>query len=162
MGWKPYSLDRVAQELVLDAQSRDRDRKRDSKGDSDSERDSLNQSYKMRMAVPYGLERFWGEHLRLQKKESDVNKSKYWKETWDALVDLMKKAGVALPNDPVKVNISQNLNKEERKAKEKEEMEKVRAMSEKLWDLSMEDQRVAIAVLMQLCDSLVWWTQRYK
>ena len=26
----------------------------------------------------------------------------------------------------------------------------------------LDDQRVALAVLTQLCDSLVWWTQRYK
>lgn len=130
MGWKSYNLDRVAQRLVLDAKLRDPD--------------SLNQSYKMRMAVAYGLERFWGEHLRLQKKEA--NKSQYWKETWDALVDAMKKAGVTLPNDPVKADDTKNVKK----------------MSQKLWELDMEDQRVAIAVLMQLCDSLVWWTQRYK
>lgn len=130
MGWKSYNLDRVAQKLVLDAKLRDSD--------------SLNQSYKMRMAVAYGLERFWGEHLRLQKKEP--KKSQYWKETWDALVDAMKKAGVTLPNDLVKAD----------------DTKKVKAMSEKLWELDMEDQRVAIAVLTQLCDSLVWWTQRYK
>jgi hypothetical protein len=38
----------------------------------------------------------------------------------------------------------------------------IQAMSESLWALSVEDQRVAIAVLTQLCDCLVWWTQRYK
>ena len=35
-------------------------------------------------------------------------------------------------------------------------------MSQKLWDLDIDEQRVAIAVLTQLCDSLVWWTQRYR
>ena len=49
---------------------------------------SLNQSYKMRMAVAYGLERFWGEHLRLQAKEPE--KSQYWKDTWDALVGILE------------------------------------------------------------------------
>jgi len=130
MGWESYNLDRVAQKLVLDAKIR--------------ESDSLNQSYKMRMAVAYGLERFWGEHLRLQRR--DPEKSQYWKETWDALVNAMEKAGVTLPNDPVKAD----------------DTKKVKAMSQKLWELEMEDQRVAIAVLTQLCDSLVWWTQRYK
>ena len=28
--------------------------------------------------------------------------------------------------------------------------------------LTLEDRRIAQAVLIQLCDSLVWWTQRYK
>ena len=130
MGWKSYNLDRVAQKLVLDAKLRDPD--------------SLNQSHKMRMAVAYGLERFWGEHLRLQKKEPE--KSQYWKETWEALVNTMKKAGVTLPNDPVKANDTKS----------------IKDMSQKLWDLEMDVQRVAIAVLTQLCDSLVWWTQRYK
>jgi len=77
MGWKSYGLDQAAQRLVLAA------RKRDPK--------SLNQGYKMRMAVAYGLERFWGEHLRLQK---EPNKSQYWKETWDALVAVMQQAHV--------------------------------------------------------------------
>lgn len=130
MGWKSYELDRIAQKLVLDA------RERDPK--------SLNQSYKMRMAVAYGLERFWGEHLRLKGKEE--TKSKYWKETWDALQNVMDKAGVKIPNDAVNPNKVQD----------------IQAMSAKLWQLSLEDQRVAIAVLTQLCDCIVWWTQRYK
>ena len=46
MGWETYELDRAAQRLVLQARGRDPK--------------SLNQSYKMRMAVAYGLERFWG------------------------------------------------------------------------------------------------------
>jgi hypothetical protein len=77
MAWNSYGLDQVAQKLVLNAKLRDKN--------------SLNQSYKMRMAVAYGLERFWGEHLRLQKKEPE--KSQYWKETWDALIEVMNKAG---------------------------------------------------------------------
>jgi len=130
MGWKSYELDRVAQKLVLNA------RERDPK--------SLNQSHKMRMAVAYGLERFWGEHLRLKGKEE--TKSKYWKETWDALQKVMAQAGVTIPNDPVNPNKVQD----------------IQAMSAKLWQLSLADQRVAIAVLTQLCDCIVWWTQRYK
>jgi hypothetical protein len=35
-------------------------------------------------------------------------------------------------------------------------------MAEKLWEIDIQDQRVAMAVLTQLCDCLVWWTQRYK
>ncbi|NER01381.1 MAG: hypothetical protein F6K17_01435 [Okeania sp. SIO3C4] len=130
MGWNYYGLDQVAQKLVLDARERNSD--------------SLNQSFKMRMAIPYGLERFWGEHLRLQKRERV--KSLYWKSTWDEFVEIMKKANVIIPNDSVKIDDTQAIKK----------------MSQKLWELDIEDQRVAIAVLTQLCDCLVWWTQRYK
>jgi hypothetical protein len=130
MGWKSYDLDREAQKLVLAA------KKRDEK--------SLNQSYKMRMAVAYGLERFWGEHLRLQAKEPE--KSAYWKETWDALVGIMEQTGVLIPNDAVSAN---NVNQ-------------IQAMSDQLWKLTIDEQRVSLAVLTQLCDCIVWWTQRYK
>ncbi|MEM9119712.1 MAG: hypothetical protein AAGD09_17780 [Cyanobacteria bacterium P01_F01_bin.56] len=130
MAWQSYGLDRKAQELVLNARTRDPQ--------------SLNQSYKMRMATPYGLERFWGEHLRLQGKEQD--KADYWKDTWDALVDVMNQAGVTLPNDRVR----------------SEDTAQIKAMSDKLWKVRVEDQRVALAVLTQLCDCIVWWTQRYK
>jgi hypothetical protein len=130
MAWNSYGLDQIAQKLVLDAKLRDKN--------------SLNQAYKMRMAVAYGLERFWGEHLRLQAKEPE--KSKFWKETWDALVKIMETAGVKLPNDKVK----------------SDDTKLVQTMAEKLWKIELEDQRVALAVLTQLCDCIVWWTQRYK
>lgn len=138
MGWKSYELDREAQSLVLKA------RERDPK--------SLNQSHNMRMAVAYGLERFWGEHLRLKgKKLEDENKSIFWKETWDALARIMGRAGVTVPNDPLHPDREGKIPTGE-----------IQAMSEKLWALPVEDRRVAIAVLTQLCDCLVWWTQRYK
>jgi hypothetical protein len=130
MAWKSYELDRVAQKLVLVA------RERDPK--------SLNQSHKMRMAVAYGLERFWGEHLRLQGKEEA--KSKYWKATWDAFCEVMLKVDIQLPKDAV----------------DAKETKKIQDISTRLWALPVEDQRVAIAVLTQLCDCIVWWTQRYK
>ncbi|HEY9693591.1 MAG TPA: hypothetical protein V6D15_15400 [Oculatellaceae cyanobacterium] len=130
MAWNSYGLDQIAQKLVLDAKTRDQD--------------SLNQAYKMRMAVAYGLERFWGEHLRLQRKEP--SKSTYWKQTWDELVKVMLSAGVKIPNDSVRADDTNS----------------VKSMSEKLWNLELQDQRVAIAVLTQLSDCMVWWTQRYK
>ena len=129
MALKTYDLDRIAQKLVLDAKERDKD--------------SLGQAFKMRVAVAYGLERFWGEHLRLQ----GTPKGTYWKETWEQLVAVMAKSGVKIPNDPVKA----------------EDAKSVRAMAERLWkEVDIQDQRVAMAVLTQLCDCLVWWTQRYK
>lgn len=63
----------------------------------------------------------------------------------------MSKAGVTIPNDPIHPD-----------KKGKLPTQDIKAMSQKLWDLSVEDQRVAIAVLTQLCDCIVWWTQRYK
>jgi len=130
MAWNSYGLDQTAQRLVLDAKSRDQD--------------SLNQAYKMRMATAYGLERFWGEHLRLQSKEQ--TKSEFWQDTWAALVQVMGQAGVTIPNDSVNPD----------------DTRQVRAMSERLWQISLDDQRVSLAVLTQLCDCIVWWTQRYK
>lgn len=130
MAWQSYELDRAAQKLVLSARSRDPQ--------------SLNQSHKMRMAVSYGLERFWGEHLRLAGREQ--TKSEYWKATWSELVEILEKADVILPNDAVNPN----------------DVRQIQAMSAKLWSLTLEDQRIAIAVLTQLCDCIVWWTQRYK
>jgi len=127
---KFYSLDQIAQKLVLDAKERDKD--------------SLRQSFKMRETLAYGLERFWGEHLRLQPKE--IEKSQYWKDTWDALVKVMDTAGIIIPNNHVRVDNTSE----------------VKTMAEELWKLSREDQRIALAVLTQLCDCLVWWTQRYK
>jgi hypothetical protein len=147
MAWKYYSLeqngqqfhslDQIAQKLVLGAKER--------------ERKSLNQSFKMREAVAYGLERFWGEHLRLKGKSKRPGdefdkKSQYWKETWDDLVAIMKQTGVVIPNDPIDVN----------------RPDTVKSMAQKLWKLKIEDQRIILAVLTQLCDCIVWWTQRYK
>jgi len=140
MAWNSYGLDREAQKLVLAARKRDEalpSAQRSSKA-------SLNQGHKMRMAIPYGLERFWGEHLRLQEKEQ--NKAAYWKETWDAFVSIMAQSGVTIPNDTVRYS----------------DTDAIQTMSKKLWTLTVDEQRVAIAVLTQLCDALVWWTQRYK
>ncbi|MBA3923979.1 MAG: hypothetical protein H0X31_20700 [Nostocaceae cyanobacterium] len=58
----------------------------------------------------------------------------------------MQQAGVTLPNDKVNAD----------------DVKAVQAMSEKLWQMELADQRVALAVLTSLCDCIVWWTQRYK
>jgi hypothetical protein len=130
MSWNSYGLDQVAQGLVLNAKKRDAE--------------SLNQSFKMRMAVAYGLERFWGEQLRLGEKHQ--TKAAYWKAVWDEFVKVMASSGMVIPNDPVN----------------SERVDQVEAMAKKLWALPVEDQRVAIAVLTQLCDCVIWWTQRLK
>lgn len=152
MAYQPYKLDQKAQELVL--QYRDLD--------------VLNESHKMRATVAYGLERFWGEHLRLfiqaqnasnpNKQQEANNKGNYWKSTWKALCDIMLEAQVNVPNDNIPNNI---LNSDEG-------TRRIKAMAKKLWGddetapFSEADRKVVIAVLTQLCDSLVWWTQRYK
>jgi len=128
MAWESYRLDQEAHDLVV----KYRDKK-----------DALNQAYKMRVAVAYGLERFWGEQFRLVK---DRDKADYWRDTWKALVKIMANAGVKIPND----NVSPD------------DTAAIKIMADKLWDFPLEQRKVAIAVLTQLCDSMVWWTQRYK
>jgi hypothetical protein len=122
MAWESYNLDQIAHDLVAD--------RKDS-------RDLFGQVYKMRTTVAYGLERFWGEKLRLSGEES-----KYWEATWDKFVEIMSLAGVEIPNhsDP-----NQQINELWLDSKEKRE-----------------DRKVALAVLTQLCDCMIWWTQRYK
>ena len=159
MTWHTYKLDEIAQELVLDALKRSPD--------------SLNQSYKMRTTVAFGLERFWGEHIRLlakgekskkQKKSEDYKESEdykkgvYWFDTWKAFRKTMKKAHIHLPKQLKKV----------------EDPDELKDLTKQFWGeepvvsndpttkLTLEDRQVALAVLTQLCDSLVWWTQRYK
>ncbi len=131
-GWQPYHLDHYAQQLVL----KHRDKK-----------NVLNETHKMRMTVSYGLERFWGEHLRLKKdkKQEIQNKGQYWKDVWDKLAEILEKAGVTLPNDPVNDNT-----------------QKIQDMANQIWKMNMGDQRIALMVLTQFCDSLVWWKQRYS
>mgnify|MGYP000229232296 FL=1 len=126
MGWEPYKLDKVAHDLVF--------ARKDQK--VDGEKNVLGQVYKMRTAVAYGLERFWGEQLRLDGEEAA-----YWKATWDALVKIMGLADITIPNSA-------------------DRSEQISA----LWseEFSINDRKVSIAVLTQLCDCMVWWTQRYK
>lgn len=129
MSWKMYEIDRAAHDLVL----KFRDKK-----------DVLNESHKMRVTTTYGLERFWGEHLRLQRENQD--KADYWKETWSTLCKIMKKAGVEIPNDSVNA----------------ENSAAIKAMTDKLWDFDQDQRKIALAILTELCDSLIWWMQRYK
>jgi hypothetical protein len=146
-GWEPYYLDRIAQTLVLSFRNKD----------------VLNESHKMRMAVAYGLERFWGEHLRLGL---DTDEGKYWKAVWQALVDILKRADITLPNNPVELRKPpQRESKAQKTAREDRERQKISAMVTKFSDFMQKEpdnQRVALAILVQLCDAIVWWTQRYK
>jgi hypothetical protein len=130
-----YQLDRYAQKLVL----KYRDKK-----------NVLNESHKMRMAVAYGLERFWGEHLRFERERSEEsrNKGSYWKAVWVTLAEILHAAEIELPDKDGTVTLNQKNQIEE--------------TVEAIWDMSPENRRIALMVLTQLCDALVWWTQRYK
>ncbi|MEA5470079.1 hypothetical protein [Spirulina sp. 06S082] len=130
--FESYSIDRIAHDLVLN---------------HGIPSGAHPQVYKMRMTVAYGLERFWGEQHRFKAKEAD--KAEYWRQTWNELAKILEKAGISLPNDTTNT----------------ENADSVRSMAEKLWDgetFPPEQRKVALAILTQLCDSMVWWTQRYK
>ena len=133
MTWKPYKLDHEAQTLVIEHRD---------------EKDVLTESHKMRMAVAYGLERFWGEHLRFEKDTKDRAKSEYWKAVWIKLGEILEDAGIELPDKQGKVKLN--------------ETEKIKNVSQKIWEMKPEDIQIALMILTELCNSLVWWTQRYK
>jgi hypothetical protein len=130
MSLKLYEIDRCAHDLVLKFR----------------DKDVLGESHKMRMTTAYGLERFWGEHLRLQKDKEGQHKADFWKATWQELCRIMKSAGVKIPNDVVNVDDTKT----------------IQAMTDKLWSFDIEQRKVALSILTELCDSLIWWTQRYK
>ena len=91
MTWQLYEIDRTAHDLILNFR----------------DRDVLKESHKMRATTAYGLERFWGEYLRLDQtnekkpKQKEQAKSEFWKATWDALCKIMRQAGITIPNDTV-------------------------------------------------------------
>lgn len=132
-GWQPYALDHVAQELVVS--------RRDQK-------EVLNESHKMRMAVAYGLERFWGEHLRFERESKNAEKAAYWKAVWVELAKILKLADIELPDAEGKIRFK--------------DTDDIKRAAGEIWAMPREDQEVALMVLTQFCDSLVWWTQRYK
>lgn len=144
MSYHPYNLDHKAQDLVLEYR----------------DRDVLKESHKMRTTVAYGLERFWGEHLRLlgKSKTEDKNKGEYWRAVWTALAKILAKANITVPNDEIN---AENINTETG-------TRQIKQMARKLWGCDENfpfperDRKIALAVLTQLCDSLVWWTQRYQ
>jgi hypothetical protein len=133
MAWHPYDLDHLALEIVLKARKLDPD--------------SLNQAYKMRAACAYGLERFWGEHLRLADKE--IAKAAFIADVWRAFTGIMHKADptILLPDSMM--------------SKRADEVT-IKAMAQQLWSLEAQDQQVCLAVLTSFCDSIVWWVQRLK
>lgn len=136
MSFNFYGLDERARKLIKNQIQKANEKNLDEK----DIQILIKESHKMRQAVIYGLERFWGEQLRLESnKPLESAKAKFWRDIWNELVDILKLADVNLPNH-----------------------KDVDKMAEQLWNLSRENQQIALAVLTQLCDSLVWWTQRYK
>jgi len=87
-------------------------------------REAIGQAYKMRVTVVYGLERFWGEHLRLEGV-----KARYWKETWNKLAEIVSLAGIEIPTDS-------NRN--------------IREIADELWSLPIDQRKITLAVLTQL------------
>jgi hypothetical protein len=139
MGWKPFDLDHRALQLVLDARERDRD--------------SLNQAYKMRTACAYGMERFWGEHLRLSRNNNELKKADFVKDTWQEFIKIMKKSRPDLSIPAVVLTAS---------LPEEEIIKTVKAEADKFWCIPPSDQQECLTVLVALCDAIVWWTQRLK
>ena len=133
MSWEFYGLDERARKLVKQQLASAREANLPAK----ETQILIKESHKMRQTVAFGLERFWGEQLRLQDKEPA--KANYWRDTWNELVMILKEGEVNLPQH-----------------------QNVDAMADALWKISPENQQIALSVLTQLCDSLVWWTQRYK
>ncbi len=134
MSLKLYEIDRRAHDLIRDFRDKN---------------DVLGESHKMRMTTAYGLERFWGEHLRLKQNNRDLEKAEFWEETWKVFSDIMKDAGITIPKDSVN-------------PKDKNATDAIKAITSELWNFDQEQRKIALSVLVELCDSLVWWTQRYK
>jgi hypothetical protein len=127
MSWTPFSLDHQAQWVVLQALGRGRE--------------SLKEAYKMRSTCGYGLERFWGEQIRV--RASSEHDAAFWKDVWQTLVIQLKQVDIDLePPATEGRNHSVDL------------------MAEHLWSLEPEEQEIALSVLTTLCDAVVWWKQR--
>jgi hypothetical protein len=150
MTFRLYNLDREAHRLV------DRFSKVG---------DVLNESHKMRMTVAYGLERFWGEHLRLGVNNHE---GQYWKAVWDQLNIILRPAGIELPSRELSLISKPNerqLNEQEKTENKRRQQEYTNDIVQSLWQLeasNKDEYRIALGVLTQFCDSIVWWTQRYK
>ena len=149
MSWKPYHLDHHAMLLVQSAI------KRDPK--------SLNQAYKMRTTCAYGMERFWGEHLRLlqSNSQSDQYKGEFvadtWSDFWSLIHDISPDLAERLPKK-IEIRVAN-----EAINQRNERINQVVVNSAKLfWELDIADQRNCLSILSALCDAIVWWTQRLK
>lgn len=138
MSWQPYGLDDCAQQVVLDAIKRDPSLK------------SLNQVFKMRTTCAYGLERFWGEFLRLRSgTEAEIMRSLIIQDTWNALRDqLLNGTGIKLPYDP---------------KLELDNQDAVRTSLARIWEIRAQNPKqaqVVLAILVSFCEAIIWWKNR--
>lgn len=138
MSWHPYGIDDCARKVVLDALERDPERK------------SMNQIFKMRLTCAYGLERFWGEYLRLRNGNSiEQKKAEIIKQTWLSLKnDILSETGIILPYDP---------------SLDLENAQAVRSSLEDIWSLRTESPhqaQIVLSVLTNFCDAIIWWKNR--
>jgi hypothetical protein len=117
MAWDNFKLDKVAHDLVYNHRNRE----------------AFTEVHKMRTTISYGLERFWGEQLRLDGQEQAI-----WADTWTAFCGVMINVGIQLPSGTT-VDVAPQL-----------------------WEFPQEQRKIALAILAQLCDCIVWWVQRYK
>jgi hypothetical protein len=109
------------------------------------QKDVLNETHKMRMTIAYGLERFWGEPLRLEKESQP--KANYWKDVWKTLLEEFLQPsglGTKLPSTYSSYT------------------EKIQYTIQLIWDMDQEEREISQMILTQFCDSLVWWSQRLK
>lgn len=157
-----YELDREAQKLILEYRDLE---------------DVLNESHKMRSTVAYGLERFWGEHLRLwtqsqpkltrnskrkpnrkPEQQKSKNKGDYWWKVWMVLVEIFREEFYIPYSEITDLE-------DESQISEITKTKNIKETAGKFWDeeiFPVENRKIALAVLTQFCDSLIWWTQRYK
>jgi hypothetical protein len=122
MALELFYLDKIAHDLVWKYKDRE---------------DAAKEVYKMRTSIAYGLERFWGEKLRLDGAEAE-----YWGEVWRELKIIMSRGDIRIPDH---INLEEQVRE--------------------LWldsDQARADRKITLAVLTQLCDCMIWWTQRYK
>lgn len=138
MSWQPYGLDDCAQQVVLNAIKRDPTFK------------SLNQVFKMRTTCAYGLERFWGEYLRLRNgNQADIMKSLVIEDTWKALKDqILDGTQINLPYNP---------------ALDLTNQDNVKQSLAQLWLLKADNPRqiqIVLAVLVNFCEAIIWWKNR--
>ena len=104
----------------------------------------------MRTACAYGMERFWGEHLRLSRNNNERMKAKFVKETWSEFIEIMK---VSRPDLIIPEVVG---------TAALPETEVIKAEADKFWRIPPSDQQECLSVLVALCDAIVWWTQRLK
>lgn len=148
MSWQPYRIDDCARQVVLKALERD------------PTGESLSQVFKMRATCAYGLERFWGECLRLKQKATtlDQNKADIIIDTWKILSeDILSGTGIDL-------SFNFNINLNPRNSPDREALQAAaRVYLQSLWQLQTghpHQAQVALSVLTTFCEAIIWWKNR--